>query len=134
MRMQATAWMIIAVLSVGGIAAQAGAGCGGGSCGGTAGGGSHDMVVAAADDKKEEKHEHQSGQAAPDKDAYPLDTCVVSGEKLDSMDDLVKYAYKTPDGKEREVRFCCKGCIKKFKKDPEKHLKILDEAAAKKTV
>jgi YHS domain-containing protein len=66
------------------------------------------------------------------KDTYPLETCVVSGDKLDSMDDLIKYTYKAPDGKEREVRFCCKGCIKDFKKDPAKYLKLLDEAAAKK--
>ena len=34
----------------------------------------------------------------------------------------------------REVRFCCKGCLKDFKKDPAQYLKKLDDAekAAKK--
>lgn len=52
-----------------------------------------------------------------EKKAYPLKTCVVSGEKLDSMGD---------DG--REIQFCCKSCLKDFKKTPAKYLKKLDEA------
>jgi YHS domain-containing protein len=59
------------------------------------------------------------------KDAYPLDTCVVSGEKLGGdMGEAVKY-----DHNGREVRFCCKGCIDTFRKDPDKYLNKLDEAA-----
>lgn len=77
---------------------------------------------ARAEEKKDEAK----------KDTYPTDLCVVSGDKLDSMDDLTKYTYKAPDGTTREVRFCCKDCTKSFKKDPAKYLKILDEAAAKK--
>ncbi len=44
------------------------------------------------------------------------------------------YKQKTADGKEttRLVEFCCKDCVKKFTKDPEKYLKVIDEAAAKK--
>ena len=61
---------------------------------------------------------------APKTDTYPLDTCVVSGEKLGGMGEAVKY-----DHNGREVRFCCKGCIDKFKADPDKYLKKLDEAA-----
>ncbi|OGV74123.1 MAG: hypothetical protein A3K19_27055 [Lentisphaerae bacterium RIFOXYB12_FULL_65_16] len=68
----------------------------------------------AADEKK----------APAAKDTYPLDTCVVSGEKLGGMGEAVKY-----DHNGREVRFCCKGCIDKFKADPDKYLKKLDEAA-----
>lgn len=74
----------------------------------------------------------EESKPAPPKDSYPTDLCVVSGDKLDSMDDLTKYTYIAPDGTKREVRFCCKDCIKSFKKDPAKYLKILDEAAAKK--
>jgi hypothetical protein len=81
-------------------------------------------LIVRAEDKKAE--------AA--KDTYPLKTCVVSGEDLGAMDDLVKYTYTAPDGKSREVRFCCKDCIKKFKKDPEKYLKMIDDAAAKNAV
>ena len=61
---------------------------------------------------------------------YPLDTCIVSGEKLGKMGDPV---VKVIDG--REVKFCCNGCVKKFTKDQPKFFAALDakvtEAAAK---
>jgi YHS domain-containing protein len=82
-------------------------------------------MVAAADTAK-------SDAAAPKaKDAkandYPLDTCPVTGEKLGKMGDPIVYNYKG-----REVRFCCKGCVKNFEKEPEKYLKKMDEAIIKK--
>ncbi|MCB2141338.1 hypothetical protein KQH29_00180 [bacterium] len=55
---------------------------------------------------------------------YPMDTCLVSGEKLGGeMGDPVKLVYNN-----RLVQFCCKGCVKDFKAEPEKFLKQLDEA------
>jgi YHS domain-containing protein len=48
---------------------------------------------------------------------YPLETCVVSGEKLGSMGDPIDYLYGT-----KLVRFCCKGCVGRFQKDPQKAL------------
>lgn len=56
-------------------------------------------------------------------DPWPLDTCVVSGEKLGSMGEPI---VKLHEG--REVRFCCKGCIGMFEKDPAKYLAKADEA------
>jgi YHS domain-containing protein len=53
---------------------------------------------------------------------YPMKTCVVSGEKLDSMDAPIDYVYQN-----RLVRFCCKGCIKKFEADPAKYLAEIDK-------
>lgn len=80
-----------------------------------------------------------SGSAAPvrlvaaaDAPAYPLDTCVVSGEKLGSMGKPYDYTHKEEGKPDRLVRFCCKMCLGKFKKDPAKYLKLLDEAAAQK--
>jgi len=58
---------------------------------------------------------------------YPLDTCVVAGGKLGSMGDPINYVHEG-----RLVRFCCKGCIGAFKKDPAKYLKKVDEAASSK--
>lgn len=132
MNSRMTKLMIIAALVAGGgLAARAAAGCGG--CGGKSAGSGHDnMVLAAADEKHEHKHQHKEGGGTPARGDYPLSTCVVSGDELGSMGDVVKYAYKTTEGKERDVLFCCKDCIKKFKKDPEKYLKMIDEAAAKK--
>ena len=66
------------------------------------------------------------------KATYPLDTCVVSGEKLGEMGKPVDYIHKEEGKPDRLVRLCCKMCIPKFKKDPAKYLKILDEAAARK--
>lgn len=68
--------------------------------------------------------------AAQSADAYPLSTCVVSGEKLGEMGPAVDYIHKEEGKPDRLVRFCCKNCIKKFTKDPAKYLKQIDEAAA----
>jgi hypothetical protein len=48
---------------------------------------------------------------------YPLSTCVVSDEDLGSMGEPVIY-----DHEGTTVKFCCKQCLPKFKKDPEKYL------------
>ncbi len=60
------------------------------------------------------------------KDAYPLDVCVVSGEELGEMGDPVDYVYNN-----RLVRFCCNGCVSDFKKDPDKYLAKINEAVVK---
>ena len=65
------------------------------------------------------------GTIAHAADAYPLKTCVVSGEKLDEMGKPVVINYKGT-----EVHFCCNGCIKKFNADPEKYLVKLKAAQA----
>jgi YHS domain-containing protein len=57
---------------------------------------------------------------------YTLKTCVVSGDKLGEMGDAYVYAYKG-----REIKFCCKGCLKDFNKEPAKYIKLIDEAEAK---
>jgi YHS domain-containing protein len=59
--------------------------------------------------------------------AYPLKTCVVTGEELGSMGKPYRHLH---EGK--EVQFCCKSCLPKFKKDPAKYLKKLEEAPAAK--
>lgn len=57
-----------------------------------------------------------------DPKAYPLDVCIVSGEKLGEMGEPVIKEY---DG--REVKFCCKMCVKTFEKEQAKWLKKLDD-------
>lgn len=61
---------------------------------------------------------------AAKKDTYPLTTCVVSGEELGSMGDTIVHQHEG-----REVRFCCKKCVRKFTADPAKYLAKLDAAA-----
>ena len=57
---------------------------------------------------------------------YTLKTCVVSGDKLGEMGKPFVYEYKG-----REIKFCCKGCLKDFNKDPAKYIKKIEEAEAK---
>lgn len=73
-------------------------------------------LAGFAGEKKEEK-------AKP----YPMDTCVVSGEKLGSGGMKV-YTF-VHEG--QEVKLCCKSCLKDFKKDPAKYLKKIEDARAK---
>lgn len=55
---------------------------------------------------------------------YPLDTCMVSGDKLGGdMGKPVDLIYKN-----RLVRFCCDGCIDDVKKDPTRFIGKLDAA------
>jgi len=74
-------------------------------------------VTGYADDKKP-----TSKPARVSKSPYPLDTCAVTGEKLGGMGDPVVLNYKG-----REVRFCCKMCVGKFKKDAGKYLAGVDK-------
>jgi hypothetical protein len=69
------------------------------------------------------------------KAAYPLDTCVVSGEKLadGEMGPPIDYVHKVEGQLDRLVRFCCKDCARDFRKDPAKYLALIDAAAAKKS-
>ena len=60
--------------------------------------------------------------------AYPLKTCVVTDEKLGSMGKA--YVHKHEG---QEVQFCCKSCLPKFNKDPQKYLKKVEDAAKAQT-
>ncbi|HMO04153.1 MAG TPA: hypothetical protein PKC67_01740 [Kiritimatiellia bacterium] len=82
---------------------------------------------------------HAAGEATAAVDsaeavaAYPLTTCVVSGDALGGgdMGPPVNYVHKEEGKPDRLVRFCCKSCIRDFKKDPATYLKKIDDAANK---
>lgn len=59
--------------------------------------------------------------------AYPLDTCIVSDEKLGEMGDAYVFTHKG-----QEIKLCCKPCQKDFNKNPDKYLKKLQKADKKK--
>jgi hypothetical protein len=59
---------------------------------------------------------------------YTLKICVVSDEEIDEKGDMKPYTF-TQDG--REVKLCCKSCLKDFKKDTAKYMAKI-EAAEKK--
>ncbi len=72
------------------------------------------------DDKKEIKTEQKSDETAKVEDGKPFNiVCPVSGEDVDQE---VTYTY---NGK--TYALCCKNCLKKFKKDPEKYISRLSE-------
>jgi len=58
--------------------------------------------------------------------SYPLTTCPISHESLDSMGKPVDMVHEG-----RLVRFCCKSCVKEFKAKPADALKAIDEAVVK---
>lgn len=57
---------------------------------------------------------------------YPLKTCIVSSDKIGDMGKPITTTYKG-----QKIIFCCKDCVKTFKKDPAKYIKLLDEAQKK---
>jgi hypothetical protein len=56
---------------------------------------------------------------------YTLKTCAVSGEELGSMGDPYVFQHRG-----REIKLCCKGCLKTFNKQPEKFIKSVEKAEA----
>jgi len=56
---------------------------------------------------------------------YPLDTCIVSDEKLGADASMKPFTF-THEG--QEIKLCCKSCQKDFKKTPAKYLKKLEAA------
>lgn len=57
---------------------------------------------------------------------YPLDTCLVSDEKLGADPKMATFVF-THEG--QEIKLCCKSCQKDFNKAPAKYLKKLEGAA-----
>ena len=73
------------------------------------------LAALAADSNDAKKSE----KAKP----YTLKTCSVSDEKLGGMGDPYVFTYQ-----DREIKMCCKGCLKDFNKEPAKYVKQLEDA------
>lgn len=73
-------------------------------------------LAALAADKKDAK-------AKP----YPLETCIVSDEKLGEMGEPFAFVHEG-----QEIKLCCKPCQKDFNKNPKKYLKKLEKTDKKK--
>ena len=74
------------------------------------------------------KHDVESKENAADKKAkpYPLDTCIVTDEKLGEHGKPYVFTHKG-----QEIKMCCKDCLKDFKKEPAKYLKKIEGAHKK---
>ncbi len=75
--------------------------------------------------------EKEAAWAAKERASYPLDTCVVSDEKLGSMGKAPEYIYRVSGQPDRLVVFCCRGCDEDFSNDPAAYLAKIDAAKAK---
>ena len=73
------------------------------------------LLVAA--DKPLETKPADPAKDTPVK-AYPLKTCIVSDNDLDSMGEQASFVYQG-----QTIKVCCKPCIAKFEKNPAKYLK-----------
>ncbi|MGB0775488.1 MAG: hypothetical protein ACPGUY_06550, partial [Akkermansiaceae bacterium] len=51
---------------------------------------------------------------------YPLKVCLVTDEGLDDWDEQTNIIYQG-----HEIKFCCKMCVKKFYKSPQKYMSKL---------
>lgn len=58
--------------------------------------------------------------------AYPLNTCIVSDEKLGSMGEPHAFVHNG-----QEIKLCCKECKKDFDKDSAKYLKKIAKSDSK---
>ena len=58
---------------------------------------------------------------------YPLETCIVSDEKLGEMGEPYAFVHEG-----QEIKLCCKPCQKDFNKNPKKYLKKLEKNDKKK--
>jgi hypothetical protein len=62
---------------------------------------------------------------------YPLQTCIISGDKLGGdMGAPIVFVYSNKDVNQ-EIKFCCPMCKPKFLADTDKYMKIIHAAEAK---
>ena len=87
------------------------------------GGESHDHH----DHDQDHDHDHDHGPGehgtSTKGDDYPLKTCLVSDEDLESMGGAFVHKHEGVT-----VKFCCEGCVGDFQKDPKKFLAKLEAA------
>ena len=66
-------------------------------------------------------HQHTQTQSLPPGvKPYPLNVCIVGGERLGSMGEPVSFIYQG-----QQVKFCCGGCQPQFEEAPAKYLQKL---------
>lgn len=74
-----------------------------------------ELDSGAADEDGEMDADTGTGDVAAK--AYPLDTCIVAGDKLGDMGEPIVLVHEG-----QEVKFCCEKCVPEFEKDPAKYL------------
>lgn len=77
------------------------------------------LAVSGADKPSETKPADTGKSVTPK--AYPLKTCIVTDNDLDSMGEQADFVHQG-----QTIKVCCKPCIAKFEKNPAKYLKKLE--------
>ncbi len=85
------------------------------------------FITVSCGDKKTDESTTNTEQTETKTKPYPLDHCVVSGEKLGSMGEPHVFVYEG-----QQIKQCCDNCEPKFRKDPEKYLKMINAPKASK--
>ncbi len=76
---------------------------------------------AVADEAPKTPETKPAAPATATPKAYPLKTCIVTENDLDSMGEQASFVYQG-----QTIKVCCKPCIAKFEKNPPKYLKRLE--------
>lgn len=80
------------------------------------------VLTSAVMSQAAEKADKPALKAKP----YTLKTCAVADEDLGSMGDAYVFTHEG-----REIKLCCKGCLKDFNKDSAKYIKKIEKAEKK---
>lgn len=91
-------------------------------------------TTAKSDGKLTRVGEKDAAWADQARKSYPLDVCVISGEKLGSMGKPADYVYRVADKPDQLVRFCCAGCEGDFTADPAKAISKIEAGKSGKAV
>jgi len=83
------------------------------------------VLLGCGGEQQSQTQTPPAAQPAATAQAYPIDWCVVSGEKLGSMGDPVEKVYN-----DRTIKFCCAHCVETFEADQARYIARVDSAAA----
>lgn len=79
-------------------------------------------LVACEKETAAPQGEAKAEAGSEDPKPYPLDVCLVSGEKLGSMGEPVSVVHEG-----QEILFCCEHCLPEFEEDPDALMSKLEE-------
>lgn len=125
-------WMV-RLIALGGLTTLALTGCGSHDCESCAAATSARTTTAGSSEAEDEIRANRAKLSPEDRRLVEAqEFCpVMDDSRLGGMGPPLKVLLKDKDGKEHTVFVCCKGCLKKAEKYPEKTLAKVEELKAK---
>lgn len=80
------------------------------------------LILASCGEKKADANTGKANTENSEVKPYPLDVCIVSGEKLGSMGEPHVFVHEG-----QQIKMCCDKCMPKFNKNPAKYLAQLKQ-------